>query len=285
MNRSVVVALLLVTSQILAGCSYFVANAADSFGKNLTGALLNQDDPELVRAGMPAYILLLDSFLQGDDDSPAILSSAATLYASYGSVFAGEPARAKRLTRRAREYAIQAMCKTYPDSCAWRDLPYEEFVASLKRVDKKHGAELYAYGFAYLTYIRAHSDDWNALAELPQAEAVIQHYIDISGSDVEASAHNYLGILMTVRPPALGGKQDQARAHFETAFALSNRQDLSPQVEMLKGIARMLYDRDLNDQLCTEILSASPYADGYTLTNVLAQEEALVLCSEADDYF
>ena len=235
MKKSLVAALLIVASQILAGCSYFVANAADSFGKNLSGALLNQDDPELVRAGMPAYILLLDSFLQGDDDSPAILSSAATLYASYGSVFAAEPARAKRLTRRAREYAIQALCKTYPDSCAWRDLPYEEFVASLKQVDQKHGAELYAYGFAYLTYIRAHSDDWNALAELPQAEAVIQHYIDISGSDVEASAHNYLGILMTVRPPALGGKQDEARTHFETAFALSNRQDLSPKVEMLKG--------------------------------------------------
>ena len=285
MKRSVVVALLIVASQILAGCSYFVSNAADSFAKNLTGAFLNQDDPELVRAGMPSYILLLDSFLQGEEDKPAILSSAATMYASYGSVFADDPVRAKRLTRRAREYAGQAICQTYPDSCAWRDMPYDEFVVSLEKLDAKQGDELYAYGFAFLAYIRAHSDDWNALAELPQAEAVMQHYIDISGNAVEGSAHNYLGILMTIRPPALGGKQEEARGHFDTAIALSNGQDLSPKVEMLKGIARTLYDRDLNDQLCADILGASPYADGYTLTNVLAKEEASALCSEADDYF
>lgn len=285
MKRSVVAALLITTCQLLAGCSYFVSNAADSFGENLTGAFLNQDDPELVRAGMPSFILLLDSFLQGEEDNPAMLSSAATLYASYGSVFADDPVRARRLTRRARQYASQAMCQTYADSCAWDDMLYDEFVTSLKRIDAKQGDELYAFGFAFLAYIRAHSDDWNALAELPQAEAVMQHYIDISGSAVEAAAHNYLGILMTIRPPSLGGKQDEARGHFDTAIALSGEQDLSPKVEMLKGIARTLYDRDLNDQLCAEILGASPYADGYTLTNVLAKEEALALCSEADDYF
>ncbi|MGI9270985.1 MAG: TRAP transporter TatT component family protein [Woeseiaceae bacterium] len=285
MKRSVVVALLVVASQILAGCSYFISKAADSFGENLTGAFLNQDDPELVRAGMPSYILLLDSFLQGEEDNPAMLSAAATLYASYGSVFADDPVRAKRLTRRAREYAGQAMCQTHSDSCAWRDMPYDEFVASLQQVGGNQAAELYAYGFAFLAYIRAHSDDWNALAELPQAEAVMQHYIDISGSMAESSAYNYLGILQTIRPPALGGKQDEARGHFNTAITLSGEQDLSPKVEMLKGVARVLYDRELNDELCGQILSASPYADGFTLTNVLAKEEALVLCSEADDYF
>ncbi len=144
---------------------------------------------------------------------------------------------------------------------------------------------LYTYGFTFLAYIRAHSNDWNALAELPKAEAVMQHYIDISGDTTEASAHNYIGILMTIRPPSLGGKQEEARVHFDTAIALSNGNDLGPKVEMLKGIARMLYDRELNDQLCAEILGASPYADGYTLTNVIAQEEASALCAEADDYF
>ena len=164
-------------------------------------------------------------------------------------------------------------------------MPYDEFVASLAQVEAKHADLLYTYGFTFLAYIRAHSNDWNALAELPKAEAVMQHYIDISGEMTEASAHNYMGILMTIRPPSLGGKQDEAQVHFDIAIALSDGKDLGPRVEMLKGIARMLYDRDLNDQLCTEILDASPYADGYTLTNVMAQEEALALCSEADDYF
>ena len=177
------------------------------------------------------------------------------------------------------------MCQTYAGSCGWRGMPYDEFVTSLNGVDAKRAEVLYDYGFAFLAYIRAHSDDWDALAELPQAEAVMQHYIAISGDMTEASAHNYLGILMTIRPPALGGKQQEAWGEFDKAISLSRGLDLSPKVEMLKGIARMLYDRELNDQLCTEILGASPYADGYTLTNVMAQEEASVLCAEADDYF
>jgi len=285
MKKSVVVMLLIATSQFLAGCSHFFSNAASSFGDNLSSAILNQDDPELVRAGMPSYILLLDSFLQGEEDNPAILASASSMYASYGSVFAAEPERAMRLTRRAREYAEQAMCLSYADSCSWRGMPYDEFISSLNEVDAKYADILFDYGFAYLAYIRAHSADWNALAELPQAEAVLQHYIDISGDATEASAHNYLGILMTVRPPALGGKQDEAMLEFEKAIEMSAGQDLSPKVEMLKGIARVLYDRELNDRLCAEILSASPYADGYTLTNVMAKDEASQLCAEADDYF
>ena len=285
MKRSVVVMLFIATSQYLAGCSHFVSNAASSFGDNLSSAIINQDDPELVRAGMPSYILLLDSFLQGEEDSPEMLASASTMYASYGSIFAAEPERAMRLTKRARNYAEQAMCLSYAESCSWPDLPYDEFLSSLASVDAKQADVLFDYGFAFLAYIRAHSGDWNALAELPQAEAVMQHYIEISGDATEASAHNYLGILMTIRPPALGGKQDEARTHFEQAITMSNGADLSPKVEMLKGIARTLYDRDLNDQLCSEILSASPYADGYTLTNVLAQDEATVLCAGADDYF
>ena len=115
----------------LGGCATLVSNAASSFGDNLTGAILNQDDPELVRAGMPSYILLLDSFLQGSPDNPAMLSAAASMYASYGAVFADDPVRASRLTRRARDYGLASMCETYAAACTWRDMAYDDFVQSV----------------------------------------------------------------------------------------------------------------------------------------------------------
>ena len=59
MKKSVVVLLIFIGSQFLAGCSHLVSKAANSFGDNLSSAMLNQDDPELVRAGMPSYILLI----------------------------------------------------------------------------------------------------------------------------------------------------------------------------------------------------------------------------------
>jgi tetratricopeptide (TPR) repeat protein len=277
--------LLVVASLQVSGCATLVANAASKFGDNLSAAILNQDDPELVRAGMPSYILLLDSMLEGNPESPAMLTAAGSLYASYGAVFADDPVRANRLTSRARDYTTKGLCLDYEPACQWRGMVYDDLVASLAGVPEKQADALYAYGFAMLAYLRAHSSDWNALAELPQAEAIVRRYLELAGAAANSSAHVYLGILLTLRPPSLGGKPEEARQHFEKAIELSGGHDLSAKVEFAKGYAKMLYERELHDQLVTQVLAASPYADGYTLTNVLAQEEALRLRAEADDYF
>ncbi len=83
----------------------------------------------------------------------------------------------------------------------------------------------------------------------------------------------------------MGGKPEEARDHFERAIAMSAGRDLSAKVEFAKGYAKSLYERELHDQLVTDVLTASPYADGLTLMNVLAQEEAAALLAQADDYF
>ena len=277
--------LALAASLLLSGCASLVSNAANKFGSNLSAAILNQDDPETVRAGMPSYMLLMDSFVQGSPDNPAMLGAAADLYASYGAVFANDPKRASRLTSRARDYALRSMCNTYASSCDWRELSYDDFVATLDGLTPAHAEAVYTYSFATLAFLRAHSSDWNSLAELPQAEALVKRYLEIAGDSAKAGAHMYLGILLTLRPPALGGKPEEAREHFEKAIALTDGRDLSAKVEFAKGYAKLLYERELHDQLVDEVLDASPYADGLTLTNVLAQEEALRLRVEADDYF
>ena len=262
-----------------------MSSAASGLADNLSSAILNQDDPELVKAGAPSYMLLLDSFLEGDPDNPELLSAAAKLYASYGAVFADEPERASRLTTKARNYARDAICETYTPSCAWPDSSYDEFVASLDGVTTRQSDYLYTYGFATLAYLRTHSDDWNSLAELPQVEALFDRYLEIAGDDIDAAVHTYMGVLLTLRPPSLGGKPEEAREHFEKAIEMSEGRDLSAKVEYAKGYARLLYERELHDQLLGDVIEASPYADGLTLSNVMAQEEAERLMAEADDYF
>jgi len=284
MRRAGAICLVLI-GFLSSGCSMFVAKAADSFGTNLTSAILNQDDPELVRAGMPSYMILMDSFVQGSPDNPAMLSAAANLYASYGAVFVDDDARASRLTSRARDYALQAMCKSYEDSCDWRELNYDDFVATLDGLTEQDVETVYAYSFATLAYLRAHSDDKNSWAELPQAEALIRRYLEIGGDDANPAAHMYLGIILTERPAAFGGKPEEARVHFEMAIEASGGKDLGAKIEFAKGYAKKLYERELHDQLVDDVLAASPYADQLTLTNVLAQEEAVRMRAAADDYF
>ena len=89
---------LLLAATALGGCTIIVSSAATNFADNLSAAILNQDDPELVRAGAPSYLLLLDSFVEGNPEDPGILAAGATLYATYGAVFAEDETRASRLT-------------------------------------------------------------------------------------------------------------------------------------------------------------------------------------------
>ena len=267
------------------GCASIVSSAASKFADNLSAAVINQNDPELVRDGAPAYLLLLDSLLEGSPDDPMLLAAAANLYASYGAVFAEDPIRASRLTSRAQRYAKKAMCISYEPSCSWDEMDYESFAATLAGLKPKHDDVVYAYGVSSLAYIRAHSEDWNALARLPHMEALLNRNLEIGDGESDGAIYTYLGILVTLRPPALGGQPEKGREYFERAMDIGGGNDLSAKVEYARSYARPLYERELHDRLLNEVLAADPEVPGYTLTNVMAQEDASVLLSSADDYF
>lgn len=276
---------LVAISLLSSGCAIIVSNAAASFSDNLSKAVLNQDDPELVRDGIPTLLLTMDSLIEGSPDNPQLLSAGATLYATYGAAFADDEIRASKLTSRARRYASRAMCETYKPSCGWPNATYDEFVATLEGIGKKNADVLYTYGFAWLAYLRAHSSDLDSLADLPKVEALFEHYLNISGDEVNSSAYTYMGIMLTLRPPSLGGEPERARVFFEKAIAESGGADLSAKVEYARGYAKLLYERELHDRLLNEVMEADPNQTGFVLSNVMAQEEAATLLAEADDYF
>lgn len=268
-----------------AACASLISNATNRFADHLSAAVTNQNDPETVRDGAPAYMLLLDSLLEGSPDDSDLLAAAANLYASYGAVFANDLERASRLTKRARHYAEKALCISYPRSCEWNGATYETFEATLPHLKSKHSDVVYAYSVAWLAYIRTHSDDWKALARLPHLEVLLKRYLDIDHASRSSTVYTYLGILATLRPPPLGGEPEKGKQYFERAIALSNGTDLSAKVEYARGYARSLYERELHDQLLNEVLAADPNVPGYTLTNVLAQRDAVELLASADDHF
>ena len=287
MNARAVQLLLVGVCLLSAGCAALVSNAASDFADNLSLAVKNQTDPETVRDGAPAYLLLLDSLLESDPDDPAINAAAATLYASYAAVFAGDPERAQRMSARAVNYSNTAMCESYRPSCNWEGMQFEEFTATLEGLDEDHADVVLAHGVASIYYLSEPSDDYVALAALPNMEALLTRYLEISaGEDYDSGAvYMYLGILATLRPPALGGEMEKGRAHFERAIDLTQGNDLSVKVEFARGYARTLYERDLHDQLLNEVVAADPVVDQLTLTNVLAQRDAEQLLASADDYF
>lgn len=252
---------------------------------NLALAVVNHTDPELVRDGIPAYLLLLDSLIESDPNNAQLLGAAAEMYSAYGAVFSDSPDRAKLLTERARAYGSRGLCLTYDPACRWSGLDFETFEASLRATSNKQADNLYSYALSSLAYVRTHSDDWNALSELPQMEAMLKRLLEIDDGSRDATLLTYLGVLSTIRPEALGGEPEEGLKYFEQALAMGEGDDLSIKLEIARSYARPLYKRELHDRLLQEILQADPVVPGFTLTNTLAQREAAQLLESADDYF
>lgn len=270
---------------LLAGCASIAGNAAGGLADNLGSAIRNQNDPETVRAGAPAFLLLMDSLLEDNADNAELLGAAANFYAFYAIVFVAEPSRVMVLTERARDYGNRALCARDESTCGWRRLGHDEFVAVLGRLDRKDVPAMYSFALSELAYLRAHPDDFEALAELPNIEAALERLIALDGSYERGSAHVFLGILGTLLPPSLGGRPEKAREHFEHAIEFSGGRDLGVKVEFARSYARLLYDRELHDRLLNEVLEGDPNVPGLVLSNTLAKAEARRLLDSADEYF
>ena len=277
--------LVIASTVLISGCASVMATAGSGLAGNLNKAIMNQDDPALVRDGAPAYLLMLDSFVEGAPENVAVLSAAAELYSAYGVVFVDDPIRSRKLTSRGRSYGQRALCAADEEACGIWKLNYDEFTVQLARVDIKNVEPLFTFGLSWIAYIQAHSDDWSALAKLPQAQATFQHVQALDAGFKQADIEHFLAVLDTIRPPALGGDFDAGLRHFERAMSLSGGYDLSVLVDFAKYYARTLYERELHDQLLNEVLEAEPVHPGYTLFNTLAQTEAKALLESADDYF
>jgi hypothetical protein len=263
----------------VSGCS--TAKFADGFAL----AVMDQPDPETVRDGVPAYLLLIDSLIQRSPENPGLLTAGANLYGMYAGIFVEDPERARRLSSRSREYGARAVCAGKNSACGLADRNYNDFVAALPSFRRGDVPELHALTVGWLVWLRAHSDDWSALSDLPKIEKALERLVQLDEKYERGSAHLYLGILKTLRPPALGGDPEGGRRHFERALEISEGHDLTVKVEFARHYARLVYDRELHDSLLREVLADASKAPGLGLFNALAKREARLLLESAADYF
>ena len=269
----------------ISGCASFINSASSKFANNLSSAILNQDDPETVEAGMPSYLLLVDSLIEDDPKNEDMLLAGSKLYGAYAAAFVKEPERAKRLSRKARDYGERALCAHDAKLCGVLELPFEKFVAAIGKLQVRDVPLLYVSAAAWAGWIQANSSDWNAIATLPKVKAMMMRVVELDETYSHGEGHLYLGVFATLLPPALGGKPEEGRVHFERAIELSAGRDLMAKVEYARRYARITYNRPLHDRLLQEVLDADAVAPGLTLSNVLAKRQASELLKSADSYF
>lgn len=269
----------------LVGCSTVVTSASSRFANNLSSAITNQNDPETVEAGMASYLLLIDGMIEGDPQNESLLLAGGKLYGAYTAAFVKDPERAKRLSRKARDYSDRALCAHDAKLCNLLDRPFDDFTAAIATLKIDDVPLLYTSGTAWATWIQANSSDWNAIADLAKVKAMMTRVVELDETYSHGEGHLYLGVFATLLPPTLGGKPEEGRVHFERAIELSAGRDLMAKVEYARRYARITYDRPLHDRLLHEVLDADATAPGLTLGNVLAKRQARELLASADSYF
>jgi len=269
----------------LAGCASITSSATNRFGDSLSTGILNQDDPQTVADGAPAYLILIDGFIEGSPEDVSMLLAGAKLYSAYGSVFVDDEKRMLKMSDKAFSYGSRAQCVSIPDTCDMGKLPYDEFVKKLAKVDRARVPVLYTYATTWAGWIQQRSEDWNAVADLAKVKAALKRVIELDESYDHGGAHLYMGVLSTLIPPAMGGKPKEAQAHFERAIVLSEGKNLMVKVYYAQRYARLVFDRDLHDRLLNQVLKADVYHKDFVLSNTIAQREARKLLNSANEYF
>lgn len=286
MPRTTITGLLLaLLLPIAQGCSSVISSQVSGLTDGISTAIYNNDDVESVGTAIPTFLVLIDSMIETDPESGPLLKSGAQLNDAYAGVFVAEEQRRSRFSNKSLAYAQRAMCSQMADSCQWRDMPFEAFDQSVAELDEDELDYAYTLAVSWLNWIRVHSDDWNAVAELPRSERILQQVIALQEDYDDGMAHLYLGGIATLLPPALGGKPEQGRAHFERAIELSGGDNMMAKVVFAQQYARLVFDQELHHRLLTEVVEGNPNVPNYVLINTVAQREAAVLLADEADYF
>lgn len=277
---------ILIFGLVLTSCSSIISSATNKMAKNLSTAIMNNDDLATVRAGAPAYLLMLDSFVEGDPEDSNMQIAAANLYSAYAGVFVkDDEQRAKRLTQKSLDFALNANCLADESRCGLKTMEFKKFETIIEKYEKEDIESLFILGSSWAGWIQSRRGDWNAAADLARVTKIMNHALKLDDRYQQGQIHLYLGVLNTLLPPALGGKTEIGKNHFEKAIEIAQGKNLMAKVLYAEKYARLVFNQELHDKLLKQVLKTEPRLRGFTLTNMLAIEQAKALLTSGEDYF
>jgi hypothetical protein len=251
----------------------------------LVEGLNHQTDLELVCDGSSSYLLLLDSLLAKDPNDIGLLINSTKAYSAYIMVSSecGRPERAAVLSEKARGYGLRLLGEV---SGIKQSDNLEQITNKLQTNDRNEAEALFWGAYGWAKWISYQHGAPAAVIDLPKVELIMKRVIDLDETLYHGGAHLFMGIYHTSKPAVYGGNPEAGRRHFETALKISNHRFLSVQVAYAENYARMVLDRELYRNLLEEVLDFDiSTAPALTLSNLVAQKQALKLLEETDDYF
>jgi len=273
---------------ILAVSTFLALGACSIFKlpKDLGYGVLNYDDLEVVRDGLPTYLLLVDGALITYPKSRNLLLTAASLNSAYSGVFIEDEERKLKMTEKAFEFSLRAICLYEEQTCQIKSMPFKDFEALVLSFDRKKDLPyLYSLASNWTGYIQLTTDDYNSIAQLARVEFIMKRVVELDESYESGMALVYLGAINSIVPPSLGGKPEVAKKYFEDAIAVSEGKNLIAKVIYAEKYARLVFNEELHNRLLNEVIASPSEVQGLTLQNEYAKQEAKRLLADGEDYF
>lgn len=284
----VALATLVVTVLVaLTGCASLLDRAANNFADDLEAAIRAYDEPTVVSAGLPAFLLLMEARLQSRPNDVGLRLTTARLTGTYATLFADQNAqeREQRLTRRALDHARIGACQHSRSLCELDRLDFEALEDRIDTLGPGQVEAVYVLATSWTTWIAAHAQDFRALADLPRVESLLTWVAATEPGYDDGAVYLYLAVLNSQRPPAAGGQPRKARDYFERARASSQGRNQLVNVMMADSYARLLFDRDLYVELLETVLQSDNDHPDYRLVNQVARSRALILLEQTEELF
>ena len=255
----------------------------------MVASLKAQPDPDLVKEGTPAFLLLLDGLVTASPDNVDLLRAAATAYDTYCQAFLlqdeASAERASCLYGRAKDYG-QALLRQRRFYRRAEDGDIEAFEAALLRFRRRDVPDLYTAGSTWLGWIASSPDSMQALVDLPKAMAVMRRVLELDEGHQDGSAHLFLGIYYASQPPGAGQDLDKSRGHFERALELAGPGSLLPRVVFAEAYGKATLDEEFFTRELTAVVEADEsLRPEIRLLNAVAKRRATDLLAQVEDIF
>jgi hypothetical protein len=258
--------------------------------EDVARAAARQNDPELVRAGTPAFLMLIEGLLEAYPDNQQLHLAACQAYASHAASLplqAGASTRMQALFLKARHHGHRSLPHDSGSrfaAAAADDM--ESFKSLLREYKPEDVPALFWTTAAWGGWIGASQGRPEALADLPALEAAMQRTLELDESYHHGGPHLLMAVYLSSKPPVSDRQLAEARKHFDRAFELGGDQALSARVLFAEHYARGMRDRELYESTLKSVLETPdrPGSD-LTLANALARERARMLLERTKEYF
>lgn len=274
-------AYLLMSSVGLSACIDTTKLAVNSTSKVLVKAqpsLKMESDYEMAARAIPGSLKTVEGFHVAVPENKRLVRVLAEGYCQYGTAFIeDEWERAKfakdfdtadyhsdRATKafiRCMNYGLELLGKKWQAAIFG---PIDEFRPLVEKAGRSQRFAMLWTAIGLASAINQNKDDIALVAHLPKAKMILERIIEIDKTKLPADRahaampHIALAMAATATSPALGGKPEVGKNHFDIAWRITGEKFLLARVLFARRYAVMMQDKTLFRDTLIKVLQTDP---------------------------